>query len=74
MGRGQGYSQTAPAQALPQAEPVGPEQNAIKEISVRKGHKYLTLVNLRSGKVVFVGEILVVLFAQESPHVESLYS
>jgi transposase len=30
---------------------------AIDEISVRKGHKYLTLVmNLRSGAVVFVGE------------------
>ena len=75
MGRGQGYSQTSPAQALRQGEPVGPEWNAIDEISVRKGHKYPTLVlDLRSGKVVFVGDILVVLFAQESPHGESLYS
>lgn len=35
----------------------GLEYIAIDEISVRKGHKYLTLVlDLRSGKVVFVGE------------------
>ena len=33
------------------------EYVAIDEISVRKGHKYLTLVmDLRSGKVVFVGD------------------
>lgn len=36
---------------------AGLEYIAIDEISVRKGHKYLTLVMyLRSGKVVFVGD------------------
>ena len=36
---------------------AGLEYIAIDEISVRKGHKYLTLVmDLRSGKVVFVGD------------------
>lgn len=36
---------------------AGLEYIATTEISVRKGHKYLTLVmDLRSGKVVFVGD------------------